>query len=96
MQKVYDEINVFSKKKGNGLLRREIWTDELGKVVRYNLAYINLNEFKKDNGRVLGYDNAHGYHHRHYYGKKELVDFVSFEEVENLFEAEVNKIRGLR
>ncbi|WP_256376088.1 hypothetical protein [Zoogloea sp. LCSB751] len=28
----------------------------------------------------MGYDNAHGGHHRHYFGVVELVDFVSFEE----------------
>jgi len=31
------------------------------------------------NGRVLGFDNAHGYHHRHFMGKVEPVIFESYE-----------------
>jgi len=27
-----------------------------------------------DNGRVVRYDNQHGYHHRHYFGTVETVD----------------------
>lgn len=41
----------------------EVWGD-VGKdktvVTRYNLAYINQAMFQGDNGRVLGFDNAHG------------------------------------
>ena len=94
MQKIYDESFVISRKKGNGTLRREVWVDEQGRVVRYNLAYINLDLHSGDNGRVIGYDNAHGYHHRHCYGKVEPVKFISFEETENLFEVEVMEIRS--
>jgi hypothetical protein len=46
-----------------------------------------------DNGRVLGYDNAHGMHHRHFCGKVETVSVASFDEVEALFYAEVKKLR---
>ena len=28
-----------------------------------------------DNGRVLGYDNSHGRHHRHFVGQQERVSF---------------------
>jgi hypothetical protein len=42
--------------------------------------------YYKDNGRVLGYDNDHGYHHRHYLGIEEKVDFNSFEDVKKRFE----------
>ncbi len=94
MQKIYDDTNTISRKKGNGILRREVWVDEAGKVVRYNLAYINHNDFALDNGRILGYDNAHGYHHRHYYGTVESIEFLSFKEVEDLFEKEFMEIRG--
>lgn len=58
-------------KYGNGLLRREVWVNEQGQVSRYNLAYINHLIFSGDHGRVVGYDNAHGYHHRHYMGVME-------------------------
>jgi len=37
---------------------------------------------------VLGYDNAHGFHHRHYKGKVEAVEFQSFENIEDRFEAD--------
>jgi len=33
-------------------------------VTRYNLAYINHSICQVDNGRVLGFDNAHNYQYR--------------------------------
>lgn len=51
-------------KSGGGLLSYEVWGyREQGKTVvtRYNLAYINHAIYRGDNGRVLGFDNAHGY-----------------------------------
>lgn len=86
--KAYDDTWPLSTKYGNGLLRREIWVDEHGLVVRYNLAYINHAVFSGDHGRVVGYDNAHGYHHRHYLGAVEPVEFSSFEDIEKRFEAD--------
>ena len=94
MQKIYDDTNVLSKKKGNGHLRREVWVDDTGKVVRYNLAYINQNDFRADNGRMLGYDNAHGHHHRHYLGKIEAIEFTSYGDIEGLFEKDFIEIRS--
>ena len=94
MKKIYDDVNILSKKKGNGILRREVWVDDAGSIVRYNLAYINLNEFAGDNGRVFGYDNAHAHHHRHYYGTVEPVEFISFEDVEARFEKDFMEIRS--
>lgn len=85
-KKLIDEQHVISSKKGNGILRREVWVDDSGNVTRYNLAYINHNLFSDDNGRIIGFDNAHGYHHRHDYGKVEAVTFTSFSETEWLFE----------
>lgn len=85
--KIIDETHKISDKRGNGKLRREIWVDRVtGSVIRYNLAYINHNLHAGDNGRVVGYDNTHDGHHRHYFGKVEPVDFVSFEDVEDRFE----------
>jgi hypothetical protein len=55
-------------------------------VTRYNLAYINHNLYGLDNGRVVGYDNAHGYHHRHFKGSVEAIDFISFEDIEARFQ----------
>ena len=83
--KIADDSWSLSLKNGNGTLRREVWKDERGRVVRYNLAYINHQIFQGDNGRVVGYDNAHGMHHRHYMGVVEAINFVSFEDIENRF-----------
>jgi len=93
-KKLIDESHVISAKKGNGMLRREVWVDEKGKITRYNLAYINLQLFSGDNGRVIGFDNTHGYHHRHYYGKVEVVSFTSYEDTEMLFEKEWLALRS--
>ena len=61
-------------------------------VTRYNLAYINALIYQKDNGRVLGFDNAHDYHHRHYMGKVEPVRFISYEKTLERFEREWQEI----
>lgn len=84
--KLIDESHRISDKRGNGQLRREIWVDEQGRVTRYNLAYINHGLYRGDNGRAVGYDNQHGYHHRHYFGKTEPIEFTSFSDVEERFE----------
>jgi hypothetical protein len=88
-------------KSGGGLLNYEVWGYlEKGRTVvtRYNLAYINHAIHQGDNGRVLGFDNAHGYHHRHYMGVIETVEFVSYEATQERFQQEwleiVNKTRG--
>lgn len=92
--KVVDEIHKIPDKRGNGLLRREVWIDDAtGEVARYNLAYINHRLFAGDNGRVVGYDNAHHGHHRHYFGDIEALDFKSFEDVEDQFERDWTALR---
>jgi hypothetical protein len=85
LRKAVDEQHYPPRAKGGGILRREIWVDAHGCVARYNLAYINHALYARDNGRVLGYDSAHGWHHRHYKGKVTPVQFDSFEEVEARF-----------
>ncbi len=91
--KVVDDSFTLSPKRGNGVLRREVWVDKAGKVIRYNLAYVHHGICQRDNGRVVGYDNAHGLHHRHYMGKVEPVAFVSFEDIEARFEEDWTKFR---
>ena len=86
--KISDDSWSLSLKNGNGVLRREVWADERGKVVRYNLAYINHKIFQGDNGRVVGYDNAHGFHHRHFMGTVEAVEFESYEATLERFQQE--------
>ena len=89
------------KKSGGGLLSYEVWGYVEGgitTVTRYNLAYINHDICARDNGRVLGYDNAHDYHHRHYMGKVEPVEFVSYTDTAEKFQREwaevVSKRKG--
>jgi hypothetical protein len=86
-----DERFELKPKSGGGLLSYEVWGyREKGKTVvtRYNLAYINHDIFRGDNGRVLGFDNAHDYHHRHYMGKVETVEFTSYEATVERFQQE--------
>lgn len=69
-------------KSGGGLLNYEVWGYKVkGKptVTRYAITYINHAICRVDNGRVLGFDNAHGYHHRHHMGSIEPVEYVSYE-----------------
>lgn len=95
--KVVDEIHKIPDKRGNGVLRREVWVDDsTGEVTRYNLAYINHRLFAGDNGRVVGYDNAHHGHHRHCFGSIEAVDFSGFEDVEARFERDWTALRDRR
>ena len=86
--KAVDETHEVSRRRGNGKLRREVWVDAGGRVARYNLAYINHDIHRADNGRVVGYDSQHGVHHRHYMGRITTVRFSSFEDIEARFEAE--------
>ena len=88
-------------KSGGGLLSYEVWGyQEKGKTAmpRYNLAYINHSICHVDNGRVLGFDNAHDYHHRHYMGEVTAVEFTNFEATLEQFQQEwlviVEETRG--
>jgi hypothetical protein len=78
-------------KSGGGLLSYEVWGyRDSGKniVTRYAIAYINHDICQVDNGRVLGFDNAHDYHHRHYMGSVEPVEFESYEATLDRFQQE--------
>ena len=82
-------------KSGGGLLSYEVWgsiAKGVTTVTRYNLAYINPLIYAGDNGRVLGFDNAHDYHHRHFMGQVEAVDFVSYEATVERFQQEWQKL----
>jgi hypothetical protein len=95
-RKVVDETHYPSARRGDGVLRREVWVDERGRVTRYNLAYINPELHGGDNGRVIGYDNAHGRHHRHFLGSVETLEFTSFEDIETRFEQDWMAVRKQR
>jgi hypothetical protein len=78
---------------GSGILREEVWANERDEVVRYNLAFLLPHLFYRDNGRVLGFDNAHGTHERHFMGNVETVEFTSYQETAERFYREVSEIR---
>ena len=81
-RKVVNETYLIPKKRGGGMVKIEAWEDQDGNVVKYSFAYMNPFIFAGDNGRVLGYDNTHEYHHKHYLGETFPVDdFISYEEL---------------
>jgi hypothetical protein len=84
--KAVDEEFRLTRPRKGARLRREVWRSEDGKVVRYNLAYINHRICGRDNGRVLGYDNSHDGHHRHFMGSVEPVEFDSYDAIVKRFE----------
>jgi hypothetical protein len=92
VRKAVDDRLYLSKANGGGALRREIWVDPEGRVVQYNLAYINHLIFAGDNGRVLGYDSAHGSQHRHFKGETVAINFKRFERIEARFQKEWTRL----
>ena len=94
--KVTDEIAAVACATGDGLIREEVWKDETGKVVRYNLAFINFHLFAGDHGRVLGYDTAHGQAHRHFAGTVELIKPAPYGKILERFIAEVRELKTRR
>ena len=92
-RKVANQTFKIPDARGNGLVHREVWVDSKGQVTRYALAYINHEQYQGDNGRVLGYDNAHGYHHRHFMGTIEPVEnFSGFEDIEQRFAVDMSAL----
>ena len=65
-------------------------------MVRYNLAFVNFHLHSGDNGRVLGYDTAHGQPHRHFAGSIETIAPVPYREIQDRFFAEVDELKRLR
>ncbi len=86
--KIIDDTVKMPAKSGNGTLKILVNVDEQGKLGHYSLTYINPHIYSADNGRVLGYDNSHGYHHRHYMGKVEPVEFSRYEAIAEQFDNE--------
>jgi hypothetical protein len=71
------EVNRLKGKREGATLKEEVWYED-GIVTSYNLAYINRRRCFVDHGRVVGYDNSHGFHHRHFMGKVEPIKFTSY------------------
>jgi hypothetical protein len=78
---------------GGGVLKEYVVRElPSRKVIHYALAYINPLIFSEDNGRVLGYDNAHGIPHRHFMGKRTPEAFASYEALWERFEREWREV----
>lgn len=57
-----------------------------------SLAYINALICAADHGRVLGYDNSHDHHHRHFMGDTQAIEFSSYALLVARFEPEVRDL----
>jgi hypothetical protein len=92
-RKVVDETTAIRCAEWRGLIREEVWQSESGEVVRYNLAFICHQLCTADNGRALGYDNQHGYHHRHSMGQTIPFEYAGYDLLLDRFLAEVEALR---
>jgi hypothetical protein len=63
-------------------------------VVKYDLAFLLPHVSARDNGRVLGYDNAHGVHERLYQGSVEEVGLRKYPSTAARFYKEVARMRS--
>jgi hypothetical protein len=89
--KIVDEKFIVSTNNGGGLIKFEAW-EYKGEIIKYNMAYINKNIFPHDNGRVIGYDNSHNFHHKHYFGEiYELDDFIDYQELVDRFKNDIKE-----
>jgi Family of unknown function (DUF6516) len=86
-----DETSYLTGKRRGGCLREEVWY-EGRTVVKYNLAYINHHRCSGDNGRVLGFDNSHDCHHRHYMGRVERIEFPGYDALLSRFQDELQEL----
>jgi hypothetical protein len=96
LRKTTDEAAIIRCACGEGMIRIETWANEAGTVLRYNLAFINHHLFQRDHGRVLGYDTAHGFPHRHYVGRVENIDPAPYDVVYDRFIVEVAELKKRR
>lgn len=86
-------MTIYLKRPRRGaVLKEEVWLARDGEVTRYSLAYINPVVCGLDNGRVLGDDNSHNHHHRHFMGKQEPFEFSGYEAVAAKFYDEVREL----
>ena len=91
VQTTTSETHRLRGKRKGALLKEQVWFAN-DKVVAYSLAYINLNRCSTDNGRVLGYDNSHDYHHRHFMGEVEAIQFTTYAALVERFIGEVQEL----
>ena len=93
-QEIYAPADVrIPRRLVGGVLKERVIREVRSKrIVSYALAYINPLIFSGDNGRVLGYDNSHGYSHRHCMGSVAHAPFTRYEELYERFEREWQQI----
>jgi hypothetical protein len=70
-----------------------VYVDDAATVAKYNLVFLHHGLCQQDNGRVLGYDNAHGRHERHRMGSVQPVGFISCERTLRRFLHEVEALK---
>ena len=93
-RKAVDEIDQVRCKSGSyGVIHEEVYVDRAGAVVKYNLVFIHFGLCQQDNGRVLGYDNAHGHHERQWMGTTEPAGFINYEQTLRRFLKEVEALK---
>jgi Family of unknown function (DUF6516) len=90
-EKRVDETLYLSGRRRGAILKEEVWY-EGNRLVKYSLAYINPRICAVDNGRVLGYDNSHDRHHRHFRGKTQNIAFSSYQALVSRFERELQEL----
>jgi hypothetical protein len=90
--RVVDERFLLKRPRRAATLGEEAWQTQDGEVTKYNLAYINHLACRVDNGRVLGYNNSHDHHHRHFMGTVEAVEFDNCESLVARFREEVQEL----
>jgi len=91
-KKIVSEQFSVHPKQGGGIIKIDAWINEQGEVVKYSMAYINHLIFSEDNGRVIGYDNTHSFHHKHYLGAiSEVENFISYQKLVEQFEKEIKE-----
>ena len=85
------EIHQLKGRRKGALLKEQVWFED-EKLTAYSLAYINPDVVQADNGRVLGYDNSHGYHHGHFMGEVEAIQFTTYAALVERFIGEVQQL----
>jgi hypothetical protein len=91
-EKIVDDTIILKRPRRGAKLREEVWQTADGEVTKYNLAYINHLVCRTDNGRVLGYDNSHDGHHRHFMGQVESFEFTDYQSIAKRFQEEVREL----
>jgi len=91
--KITDYETHFWCARGFGILREEVWINDKREIVRYNLAFLLPYLSSVDNGRILGFDNAHGIHERHFLGEVEPVKFKGYAATAERFYREAEVLR---